>query len=321
VFETKLLQQRQIKRIIPVKELVGGLTNQLFLCEDGETGKKVVYRVYGMIQDDPYERMVELSICTLLGANKIGPNILGIVPNGRLEEFIPGKSLSTKDLSLPQISRFIATNVAQFHKLTMPIDKTPVIARRIMNVQSMCIQNGINLDKYEDDIDEVLDFLNKTDCPVVFCHNDVHEGNCLFDKTRRGKKLPSDMRLIDFEYASYNFRSFDHANHFGEWMFNYENDQAPYYTYNPTNWPTDNQILFYLKHYCKEMEIPLDKTQMLLEIKQFALVSHIYWFLWSLVQEKVSVIRFDYKSYAYDRLQAYRELKARIQNEVEKNSR
>ena len=77
MFETELLQQRQIKRIISVKELVGGLTNQLFLCEDGETGKKVVYRVYGMIQDDPYERMVELSICTLLGANKIGPNILG----------------------------------------------------------------------------------------------------------------------------------------------------------------------------------------------------------------------------------------------------
>merc|ERR1711917_16662 len=70
---------------------------------------------------------------------------------------------------------------------------------------------------------------------------------------------------------------------------------GPYYSYNPTNWPTDNQILFYLKHYCKEMEIPLDKTQMLLEIKQFALVSHIYWFLWSLVQEKVSLIRFDYK--------------------------
>ena len=62
---------------ILVKELVGGLTNQLFLCEDGETGKKVVYRVYGMIQHDPYERMVELSICTLLGANKIGPSILG----------------------------------------------------------------------------------------------------------------------------------------------------------------------------------------------------------------------------------------------------
>ena len=60
-----------------MNELVGGLTNQLFLCEDGESGEKVVYRVYGMIQDDPYERMVELSICTLLGANKIGPNILG----------------------------------------------------------------------------------------------------------------------------------------------------------------------------------------------------------------------------------------------------
>ena len=93
---------------------------------------------------------------------------LGIVPNGRLEEFIPGKSLATKDLSLPQISRFIATNVAQFHKLTMPIDKTPVIARRILNVQSMCIQNGINLDKYEDEINEILDFLDNTDCPVVF---------------------------------------------------------------------------------------------------------------------------------------------------------
>ena len=50
----------------------------------------------------------------------------------------------------------------------MPIDKTPVIARRILNVQSMCIQHGINLDKYEDDIDGILEFLDKTDCPVVF---------------------------------------------------------------------------------------------------------------------------------------------------------
>ena len=32
----------------------------------------------------------------------------------------------------------------------------------------MCIQNGINLDKYEDEINEILDFLDNTDCPVVF---------------------------------------------------------------------------------------------------------------------------------------------------------
>lgn len=78
------------------------------------------------------------------------------------------------------------------------------------------------------------------------------------------------------------------------------------------NWPTDAQILFYLKHYCKEMEIPLEKLQMINEIKQFALVSHIYWFLWSLVQDKISLISFDYKAYAYDRLLAYRELKAKL---------
>ena len=50
------------------------------------------------------------------------------------------------------------------------------------------------------------------------------------------------MRLIDFEYASYNFRSFDHANHFCEWMYNYDIGQAPYYSYEPKNWPTDAQI-------------------------------------------------------------------------------
>ena len=35
---------------------------------------------------------------------------------------------------------------------------------------------------------------------------------------------------------------------------------------------------------------------MLLETKQFALVSHVYWFLWSLVQDKVSRIKFDYQA-------------------------
>ena len=60
---------------------------------------------------------------------------LGVTPNGRLEEFISGKSLNTCDLSNAQISRFIAQNMAKFHKLTMPIDKTPVMKRRIQLIK------------------------------------------------------------------------------------------------------------------------------------------------------------------------------------------
>ena len=38
--------------------------------------------------------------------------------------------------------------------------------------------------------------------------------------------------LIDFEFSSYNYRGFDIANHFNEWMYDYRRKDYPYYHRN-----------------------------------------------------------------------------------------
>ncbi|XP_057245274.1 choline kinase alpha-like, partial [Malurus melanocephalus] len=64
------------------------------------------------------------------------------------------------------------------------------------------------------------DLLESTPSPVVFCHNDVQEGNILLLSGREGSS--DRLMLIDFEYSSYNYRGFDLGNHFcpnGIWDF------------------------------------------------------------------------------------------------------
>ena len=57
-----------------------------------------------------------------------------------------------------------------------------------------------------------------TKSPVVFCHNDLQEGNILHTRTS-AHEPGRDVILIDYEYCAYNYRGFDLANHFLEWSF------------------------------------------------------------------------------------------------------
>lgn len=70
--------------------------------------------------------------------------------------------------------------------------------------------------------------------PVVFCHNDMQEGNILLRNDRDepvdlNHITPGDLVIIDFEYCCYNHRGFDIANHFNEFAFDYTNTSPPYF--------------------------------------------------------------------------------------------
>ena len=64
--------------------------------------------------------------------------------------------------------------------------------------------------------------------PIVFCHNDLQGGNILrrFSpddkpyKTEEGN-LDDQLVAIDFEFCAYNYRAYDIANHWVEWMYDY----------------------------------------------------------------------------------------------------
>lgn len=89
--------------------------------------------------------------------------------------------------------------------------------------------------------------LSKIYSPVVFCHNDLQQGNILI----RDDSTEPQIVLIDFEYCSYNYRGFDLANHFIEWTYDYNTPDYPNFRNNKANYPSHlqmvRQICFILK--------------------------------------------------------------------------
>jgi hypothetical protein len=81
----------------------GGLTNHLFVCSLPDTKanpvniNKVLLRLYGAfysdMSDSTVRMMEECIICGLLAEKNMGPDLYGIFPEGRLEQFIPDVSI------------------------------------------------------------------------------------------------------------------------------------------------------------------------------------------------------------------------------------
>ncbi|XP_053799542.1 collagen alpha-1(I) chain-like [Vidua chalybeata] len=106
---------------------------------------------------------------------------------------------------------------------------------------------GYNL---EQEMRSLRDLLEATPSPVVFCHNDVQEGNILLLAGREGSS--DSLMLIDFEYSSYNYRGFDLGNHFCEWVYSYSREGWPCFQARPEHYPSRQQQLHFIRHYLRE---------------------------------------------------------------------
>ncbi len=74
----------------------GGLTNQLYRCVLGDDS--VLVRLYGAATERVIDRERENLIMNVLSANGFGPALWGRFENGRLEGFLPGRSLQPDDM-------------------------------------------------------------------------------------------------------------------------------------------------------------------------------------------------------------------------------
>ncbi|XP_024137610.1 choline/ethanolamine kinase isoform X2 [Oryzias melastigma] len=310
----------------------GGLSNQLYLCSlpdhvhcVEEEPRQVLLRIYGAILQGVDSLVLESVMFAILAERTLGPKLYGIFPEGRLEQYLPNTRMLTHQLSNPAISAEIATKMAHFHKMVMPFNKEPKwlfgsINKYMDQVMNINFVREAHLKKYKKlmklDLPAELESLRKllaaTPSPVVFCHNDVQEGNILDLKDKDGNSIDSLM-LIDFEYSSYNYRGFDFGNHFCEWMYDYTYDEWPFFKATPKNYPTREQQLLFIRSYLDEFENPpdagMDRTQieedMIIEANRYALASHFLWGLWSIIQAKLSKIEFGYMDYAQVRFDAY----------------
>ncbi|KAK6472814.1 choline kinase alpha-like isoform X1 [Huso huso] len=278
--------------------------------------------------------VLESVMFAILAERALGPKLYGIFPQGRLEQFILSRRLDTDELGLPELSAEIAEKMARFHGMRMPFNKEPKWlfgtmekylneVRRISFTRESDVRKFARLINYNLplEMENLMTLLESTPSPVVFCHNDCQEGNVLLLQGRENLDRQKLM-FIDFEYSSYNYRGFDIGNHFCEWMYDYTYDKFPFFKASFNNYPTKTQQLHFIASYLAESDSGFEnlsnedqtklQEEMLVEVNRFALASHFFWGLWSIIQARISSIEFGYMEYALARFDGYFEQKRRL---------
>ncbi|VVC27930.1 Hypothetical protein CINCED_3A019465 [Cinara cedri] len=313
---------------ISVKRISGGLSNWLYrvtLLKGNAEPRDVLMRLYGQTHgENAIENIItESVIFTLLSERGLGPKLHGIFPGGRLEEYIPARSLKCEELSDPKLSLMIAEKMADLHQLSIPINKDSIwlwdtmdrwLQQSLKDVNLSFENLGLELSSPTinlcDEARWLKKHLTKLRSPVVFCHNDLQEGNILMQEKHCGLSLC----LIDYEYCAYNYRGFDIANHFVEWTYDYTNPIYPHYSVNRELFPTRDQQIAFLKRYSQCMGHAESIDIILDEVQHFILASHLFWGIWSVVNSRMSKITFGYREYAMERLKSYFKLKESLVN-------
>ncbi|XP_044211994.1 choline kinase alpha isoform X2 [Thunnus albacares] len=312
----------------------GGLSNKLFLCSlpdsldtVGDEPRSILLRLYGAILQGAEAMVLESVMFAILAERELGPKLYGIFPQGRLEQYVPSRKLDTCELSDPSISAEVAEKMAKFHAMRMPFNKEPkwlfgTMDKYLSQVMRLNFTRESHLRRFNrllsynlpQEMDMLKSLLESTHSPVVFCHNDCQEGNILLLKGRQSSDKQKLM-LIDFEYSSYNYRGFDIGNHFCEWMYDYNCDEFPFFKVNAQAYPSKAQQLHFIENYLRESDQGFDnlseedqmklKEELYVEVNRFSLASHFFWGLWSIIQARLSTIKFGYLEYALARFDAY----------------
>mmetsp|Transcript_32328 Transcript_32328/g.64896 ORF Transcript_32328/g.64896 Transcript_32328/m.64896 type:complete len:193 (+) Transcript_32328:157-735(+) len=163
----------------------------------------------------------------------------------------------------------------------------------------------VNLDWAGTELERLQRFVTP-DFPVVFCHNDLLAAN-MMENMETGK-----LHLVDFEYGGFNFRGFDIANHFNEWAGGTEASN-PSGTTDYTLFPSQDQMRAFCQTYLAEMGLKEDRDldQLLLEVRIFLQINHLYWGLWAVnMAASEGCTSFAYLSYAHNRFNEFRRRQA-----------
>ena len=182
---------------------------------------------------------------------------------------------------------------------------------------------------FVEEINWVKKWVEHVNSPVVFCHNDLQGGNILLrhDLGDKDDNMDAKLVVIDYEFCSYNYRAFDIANHFHEWMFDYTNKSYPYYHSAKDRFPTkETRVtisnlhylnfcpkiryffqLEFIKNYMDESlagspkalsmtnENRLQLAEALQkEVEAFFIVPNLLWAMWAMAQSVSTKITFGY---------------------------
>ncbi|GMY35889.1 probable ethanolamine kinase isoform X2 [Fagus crenata] len=293
-----------------VETVSGGITNLLLkvsVKEESGNDESVTVRLYGPNTEYVIDRERELQAIKYLSAAGFGAKLLGVFGNGMVQSFINARTLIPSDMRKPKLSAEIAKQLRKFHEVVIPGSKEPQLWHDIFKFfekasviefddnEKQRMYKMISFKEVHDEIVELKELTGLLNAPVVFAHNDLLSGNIMVNDEEE------KLYLIDFEYASYNYRGFDIGNHFNEYA-GYDCDYSLC--------PNKDEQYYFFRHYLQP-DIPLevpdkDLEALYVESKTYMLASHLYWALWAIIQAKMSPIDFDYMGYFFLRYNEYK---------------
>lgn len=248
-----------------LKQLHNAMTNKIYhlSTQDGQ----YLVRVLGPM----IHREHEITLLKYLGEQGHPVKIEYEGKGYRIETWIDHQSISHREM----VDRFqqVASNFSWLHSLQPPIEKTNVLFKFLKPMlQDAKLDCPLDLEDYNEDL--------------VLCHNDLQHGNLL--------DCNGQMVMVDFEYGGYAPRWFDIANHFCEYMYNYDQGMGLNLGLYPSK---SHRLAFYASYQdaSKAQLMAMDE-----KVGKYTLLSHLFWSTWAMYKAKNS-LDFDYLSYSQER--------------------
>uniref|UniRef100_A0A1I7V394 Choline/ethanolamine kinase n=1 Tax=Caenorhabditis tropicalis TaxID=1561998 RepID=A0A1I7V394_9PELO len=275
----------------------------------------------------------------------LGPKLYGFFEGGRMEEFLPSKTLNLEDVLKPEISAKVGAVFPFYHAIKVPVSKN----RRCIQLMRDWLQGYKDMGgkDYEiipttvtysehpklvsiEDLNREIDIFEKWSTELyentlVFSHNDLACSNILELASTK------EIVLIDWEFATYNWRGFDLAMHLAETAIDFRvpfppgikiiedlNDNPPnIQVFCEAYLDADNKI---------KNHIPIDRSSelasLIQEVQFFWPLTHLFWAMSAM---KYSLLKFengvDLDVQARDRLAVYFHFKPRSQRIYEEISK
>ncbi|PIC37833.1 hypothetical protein B9Z55_010039 [Caenorhabditis nigoni] len=318
---------------VNVKKILGGQSNHIFYVTSSNSAKEYLLRIHRQGDAHVFTDTVLFSIFSERG---IGPKLYGFFDGGRLEEYIPSRTLDAVSVLEPEISLKIGASFPKYHSMNVPLSKN----RRCFQVMRDVLQqyqnlgggdfqlfpthvtwtdhpDSITVENLQKEIDLMESWANEIfEDTVVFCHNDLACANILELNSNK------DLLFIDWEFASYNCRGFDLAMFLSETaiargltstkaQINQEMTENSPNLYGLCEAYVDSDYkLKNLEPSNRSAEI----SKLMKECKFFTPITHIFWACFLL---KIGLINYipgaDINVRARDRLAVYFHLKSRSQ--------
>jgi ethanolamine kinase len=312
---------------------VTGLRSVLIGINDSDSDSNLsilpdscLVRVFG--GEGMIDRDEENCVFAALAKANLSPPYWGRFANGRVEGWMERmRPLNVPELSDPVISIGIAEATARMHTaFHMPQKVQDYLSATSANGSSQeasmwpqlkgWLQQAIaSTFKTENDseradelklpqLQEEIQWLKESVIPAntatVFCHNDLLNGNILYDDDAQL------IQLIDFEYGGLNYQAFDIANHFNEFAGGTDTS-VPRYELFPNPEQQSLFITAYLETATGQVPTDLEVENMTRQVHSFILANHVYWALWAVIQAAIEGCDdFDYLTYGTHRLRRYR---------------